>query len=275
MRNKSKLAVLLLIFLTLFAFSCKKNETYDVSVEDISLAEVLVKSKIVIGVSAYNPPMSFYNSKKELDGFDIDVFKEIADVMNIEAEFQTVNTGEVLQLITNGDIDCIASGFSYSDERTKYYEMTQPYLRNAVVLVTLKQKELKNLEDLKGKKIGGQKGSLGISVIKNNPELTAKIAYVRDTYNNITEVLGDLKNLGIDAGVADLSAIIEYLANEPDVYKIFGDALAMDYYVYAFKKRSLALKNEVEKNLLKLEQQGTLEKISRKWFGADRIILGK
>ena len=128
---------------------------------------------------------------------------------------------------------------------------------------------------MKGKKIGGQKGSLGISVIKNNPELTAKIAYVRDTYNNITEVLGDLKNLGIDAGVADLSAIIEYLANEPDVYKIFGDALAMDYYVYAFKKGSLALKNEVEKNLLKLEQQGTLEKISRKWFGADRIILGK
>ena len=49
----------------------------------------------------------------------------------------------------------------------------------------------------------------------------------------------------------------------------------MDYYVYAFKKGNLALKNEVEKNLLKLEQQGTLEKISRKWFGADRIILGK
>lgn len=275
MRNKSKLAGLLLIFLTLFVFSCKKNETYDVSVEDISLAEVLVKSKIIIGVSAYNPPMCFYNNKKELDGFDIDVFKEIADVMNIEAEFQTINTGEVLQLINNGDIDCIASGFSYSDERTKDYEMTQPYLRNAVVLVALKRKELKNPEDLKGKKIGGQKGSLGVSIIKNNPELMAKITSVRDTYNNITEVLGDLKNLGIDAGVADISAISEYLAKEPDVYKIFEDALAIDYYVYAFKKGNLALKNEVEKTLLKLEQQGRLEKISRKWFGADRIILGK
>lgn len=275
MHNKSRLTAFLLVFFTLFSISCKKDKTYNVSPEDISLAEILVRSKIVIGVSAYNPPMSFYNNKKELDGFDIDVFKEIADAMNIEVEFKAIQTGETLQLINNGDIDCVASGFSYSDDRTKDYEMTQPYLRNAVVLVTLKTKEIKSLEELSGKKIGGQKGSLGISVIKNNPEIMAKMTSVRDTYNNITEVLGDLKNLGIDACVADLSTIIEYLTNEPDVYKIYEEALAMDYYVYAFKKENLALKNEIEKNLFKLEKKGTLEKISRKWFSADRVILGK
>ena len=277
MRNKlnSKSVFFVVIFLLSMVFSCKKGEVYEMSSDDISLAEVLVRSKIIVGVNTYNPPICFYNNQNEIVGFDIDVFKEIANIMNIEVEFRTMVPDEVNELINNGIIDCIASGFSYSDERNESYELTQPYLRNAIVILTLQSKEIKTIEDLNGKKIGSQKGSLGAALIKNNPEIMNKIHSLNDSYSNIPQILGDLKAFGIDACVGDISTLSSYFNKEPDVYSLVEQAIALDSYAYAFKKGSVALKTEIEQVLYELEYKGTLEKISRKWFGTDIIIFGK
>ncbi|UTC75739.1 amino acid ABC transporter substrate-binding protein [Treponema sp. OMZ 792] len=277
MRNKlnSKAFFFAVILLFGLMFSCKKNETYEMSSDDVSLAEVLVRSKIIVGVNVYNPPICFYNNNNEIIGFDVDVFKEIANIMNIEAEFRPIVPSEVNELINSGAIDCIASGFSYSNERNETYELTQAYLRNAIVLLTLRSREIKTIEDLKGKKIGGQKGSLGAALIKNNPDMMSQIHSINDSYNNIPQILGDLKTLGLDACVGDISTIAGYLSKEPDVYSLVGQAVALDSYVYACKKGSKALKMEIERVLYVLEKKGILEKISRKWFDADLVIFGK
>ncbi|UTC82988.1 ABC transporter substrate-binding protein [Treponema denticola] len=277
MRNKLNSMAVFFAVMLLFSLisSCKKNEINEISSDDVSLAEVLVRSKIIVGVNAYNPPICFYNNKDEIIGFDIDVFEEIADIMNIEAEFRPIVPTEVNELINTGAIDCIASGFSYSDERNKNYELSQAYLRNAVVILTLRSRNIKTMEDLKGKKIGGQKGSLGPELIKNNPDIMSQIHSLNDSYDNIPQILEDLKIFGVDACVGDISAIIEYLSKEPNVYSLVEQAIALDYYVYAFKKGNKALKAEIERVLYILEKKGVLEKISRKWFGKDLLIFGK
>lgn len=277
MHNKLNLKAAFLAML-LFAgliFSCKKNDTQTMSSDDISLAEVLVKSKLVVGVNTYNPPMCFYNNKQELVGFDIDIFKELADKMNIEVEFTHISASTMFDLINADTIDCIALGLSYSEERSKILELTKPYLRNVVVILSLKSKDLKTIKDLEGKKIGGEKGSLSISLLKNNPDIMSRVSEVKESYNNIPEVLSDLKSYAIDACVGDMTTLATYLKAEPDVYTLFEQAIALDSYVYAFKKGNLALKNEIEQNLLEMEEIGFFEKASRKWFGTNMIILGK
>ncbi len=271
----SKTVFFAVILLCSLVFSCKKDDVYEMFSDDISLAEVLVKSKLVVGVVTHNPPMCFYDNKQELVGFDIDVFKEIADIMNIEVEFRSIVPSEMNELINTGTIDCIASGLSYSDERDKTYELTQAYLRNAVVILTLRSKNINTIKDLKGRKIGGQKDSLGAYLIKNSPEIMSQIHSLNDSYSNIPQILGDLKAFGVDACVGDLSIMATYLTNEPDVYTLIEEAIALDSYVYAFKKGSEDLKTEVEKALFYLEKTGKLEEISRKWFGINMVILGK
>lgn len=277
MRNKlnSKAVFFAVILLIILIFSCKKNETDEMSADDISLAEVLVRSKLIVGVDAYNPPICSYNEQNEIIGFDIDVFKAIADEMNIEVEFRTIEVSKIFELINTGAIDCIASGFSYSDERREKYELTKPYLRNAVVLLSLKSSNIKTIEDLKGKKIGGQNGSLSIDIIKKESEFMDNIQSLDDSYGNTPQVLRDLKNNKIDICVGDISTIASYLKAEPDVYRLFEQPIALDSYVYAFKKGNKALKTEIEQVLLVLEQKGVLEKISRKWFGINMVIFGK
>ncbi len=277
MHNKlnSKAAFFAVILFFSLIFSCKKNEINEISSDDISLAEVLVRSKIIVGVNSQNPPMCSYNSENEIEGFDVDVFKEIADIMNIDVEFKTIVPSEAENLINKGVIDCIASGFSYSDQRNEIYELTRPYLRNTVVLLTLKSSKIKNIEDLKGKKIGGQMGSLGLALIRNNSQLMNQIRSVEYSYDNTPQVLKSLKNHEFDACVGDISIMSIYLTKEPDTYSLVEEAIALDSFVYAFKKGSKALKNEVEEALFDLEKTGKLEKISRKWFGINMVIFGK
>lgn len=277
MRNKlnSKAAFFTVVILATLLFSCKRNEAYEMSADDTSLAEVLVRSKIIVGVDSQNPPMCSYNSENEMEGFDVDVFKEIANIMNIDVEFKTIVPSEAENLINKGGIDCIASGFSYSDQRNEIYELTRPYLRNTVVLLTLKSSKIKNIEDLKGKKIGGQMGSLGLALIRNNSQLMNQIRSVEYSYDNTPQVLRSLKNHEFDACVGDISIMSIYLTKEPDTYSLVEEAIALDSFVYAFKKGSEGLKTEVEKALFYLEKTGKLEEISRKWFGINLVIFGK
>lgn len=277
MRNKlnSKAVFFAVILLAALLFSCKKNEAYEMSADDTSLAEVLVRSKIIVGVDSQNPPMCSYNSENEMEGFDVDVFKEIANIMNIDVEFKTIVPSEAENLINKGVIDCIASGFSYSDARDEIYELTRPYLRNAVVLLTLKSSNIKNIEDLKDKKIGGQIGALGLALIRNNTKLMNQIDSVEYSYNTLPQVLNSLRKHEVDACVGDLSIMATYLTKEPDTYSLVEEAIALDSYVYAFKKGSKGLKTEVEKALFYLEKTGKLEEISRRWFGINLVIFGK
>lgn len=277
MRNKlnSKAAFFTVVILAALLFSCKRNEAYEMSADDTSLAEVLVRSKIIVGVDSQNPPMCSYNSENEMEGFDVDVFKEIANIMNIDVEFKTIVPSEIENLINNRLVDCIASGLSYSDARNEIYELTRPYLRNAVVLLTLKSSKIKNIEDLKGKKIGGQIGALGLALIRNNSQLMNQIRSVEYSYNTLPQVLNSLRKHEVDVCVGDISIMATYLTKEPDTYSLVEEAIALDSYVYAFKKGSEGLKTEVEKALFYLEKTGKLEEISRKWFGINLVIFGK
>lgn len=277
MRNKlnSKAAFFTVVILAALLFSCKRNEAYEMSADDTSLAEVLVRSKIIVGVDSQNPPMCSYNSENEMEGFDVDVFKEIANIMNIDVEFKTIVPSEIENLINNRLVDCIASGLSYSDARNEIYELTRPYLRNAVVLLTLKSSNIKNIEDLKDKKIGGQIGALGLALIRNNSQLMNQIRSVEYSYNTLPQVLNSLRKHEVDVCVGDISIMATYLTKEPDTYSLVEEAIALDSYVYAFKKGSEGLKTEVEKALFYLEKTGKLEEISRKWFGINLVIFGK
>ena len=277
MRNKlnSKTVFFAVLILAALLFSCKRNETYEMSADDTSLAEVLVRSKIIVGVDSQNPPMCSYNSENEMEGFDVDVFKEIATIMNIDVEFKTIVPSEIENLINNRLVDCIASGLSYSIQRNEIYELTRPYLRNAVVLLTLKSSNIKNIEDLKDKKIGGQIGSFGASLIRNNTKLMNQIDSLEYSYNTLPQVLNSLRKHEVDACVGDISIMATYLTKEPDTYSLVEEAIALDSFVYAFKKGSEGLKTEVEKALFYLEKTGKLEEISKRRFGINLVIFGK
>ncbi len=262
----------LLICISVLFFSCKKEEKRNS--DDISLANVLVKAKFVVGVDISHPPLSYLDENGELVGFDIDVLRAVADSLDIDIEFVPIEWVDKLELLKKNKIDCVASGFSLTEERKKNYEMTQPYFKNAQIILVLKEKGYKDIKDLKGKTIVGQANTVGMEVLKNSDKYQNIFREIKEYPSTISGV-SDVKNRGADAAITDISTITKILNDNPGVFKIIEEAIASDYYVYAFKKGSYSLRDEIEDVLIELGELGTLEKISRKWFGADVVIIGK
>lgn len=259
--------------LPLLFFACKKMKMEEsFNPDDISLARVLLDGKLRVGVDISHPPMCFSDTTGSIQGFDIDILSAVGEFMDIEVEFVKIDWQEKIKLLNNNTVDCIASGFSITPEREKLLELTIPYFRNAQIIVIRNGENIRTLEDLKGLKGGSQYGTVGMDILEK---------YMKDIFGQIkgykgtTTTFSELQNRAIDACITDLSAAAYLMKNQSGSFAILETGLASDFYVYAFKKGHIALKNEIEAALMALEEDGTLEKISRKWFGANIIILGK
>ncbi|AGT43044.1 ABC transporter substrate-binding protein [Treponema pedis] len=264
--------VLICLLISLFV-SCRKNKNdKDLFSDDISLAKVLVDGKLRVGVASNYPPLCFSDGRGGLQGFDLDILTAVADFMDIDIEFVGMNWTEKFNFLTAGKIDCIASGFSATPEREKIVEFSMPYFKNAQVIVVRAGENIKTLEDLKNKTVGAQKGALGMDILN---------AYLKDTvktiktYSTIMQAFSDLRNRGVDACITDFCSVAYLINQEGNRYEILENCLASDSYVFAFKKGAVSLKDEINEVLLELEEKGVLEKISRKWFGSNVIIIGK
>ncbi|MDY6396262.1 MAG: transporter substrate-binding domain-containing protein, partial [Treponema sp.] len=77
-------------------------------------------------------------------------------------------------------------------------------------------------------------------------------------------------------GVAKDSVVAEYsLKYTGKPYIILSDSLAPEQYGIAFKKDNTELRDKVQKTLEEMAADGTVAKISEKWFGSDISIIGK
>lgn len=56
-------------------------------------------------------------------------------------------------------------------------------------------------------------------------------------------------------------------------YVILDETLKDEEYAVGFRKGDVALRNEVQKALVELKNDGTLAEISKKWFGEDKITV--
>lgn len=266
----------LILFLSILflSMSCSKKDGYrDFAKGDLSLPKVLVHSKLRVGIDPTNPPMCYAIDGK-IVGFDVDVFKAVTDFLDIDVEFVTINWDKRLELLNSEEIDCLAGGISKTPEREAVYELTEPYIRNAQVIVILKNSPYRKIKDLKGKTIGVHHDSFIGDFFKTDEKYKNYFKDIRK-FSTKADGLGDLQNRGIDAFVLDLTGLTNIMKTSINKYSIIEESLGMDFFVYAFKKGSVSLRNEINETLNQLAEAGTLEQISRKWFNADIVIVGK
>lgn len=273
---------LCIIVLSLYSFcfiSCNKFKFFSYGrqyneYEDTSLAKVIVKDTLVVGIMDYAPPCAYLDSNGEVIGFDVDVFKEIASRLDIKVKFKVINWKNKEAILASGEVDCIASSFTYSKERSLSYSLTIPTLYNAQVVVTLKDSKIKNLEDLENTRIGYLNSSHISALFEDNPNINDEFKKIV-SYPSFPLALEDLKLHSIDAVFIDLLIINYIMEKEPNDYRILNDALTSEKYVYAFRKNDKLLKKTVEKLMLELEYEGKILEFSKKWFGGDIYLFGR
>ena len=231
-------------------------------------------NEFVLGLDDSFPPMGFRDDANEIVGYDIDLAKEVANRLGLKFRAQPISWSAKEQELNTGKIDCIWNGLSITPERLEALSFTKPYLNNAQVVIVRADSGINSLADLAGKILGVQAGSSAADAIDGNQAFKESLKSIVDFNDNIM-ALNDLEIGGLD-GVAMDSVVAEYslkVTGKPFV--ILSDSLSPEQYGIAFKKDNTELRDKVQKTLEEMAADGTVAKISEKWFGSDISIIGK
>lgn len=242
--------------------------------EDTSLAKVIVKGSLVVGIMDYAPPCAYINSNGQVVGFDIDIFNEVAERLDIEVEFKVINWTNKDALLETGEIDCIASAFTFSRSRQLNYALTMPTLYNAQVVVTRNNSNIRNLNDLRNKKIGYLHSSNISQLLEENLNFDVDFKQLIP-YMSFLVALDDLKLHALDAVIMDFLIINNIIEKSSSDYRVLDEALTSEKYVYAFRRNDKLLRDVVNRIMLDLEYEGKVLEFSKKWFGGDIYLFGR
>ena len=228
------------------------------------------KQTLVVGFDPEFPPFGFVNENGEYDGFDLALAKELCVRLGWEFKAVAINWDSKDNELATGSISCIWNGFTCTG-RENEYTWSDAYVDNSIVVVVKADSGIQSLADLAGKTVMVQSASSGADALNGNTAL-------KDTLKQVVE-LGDynlgcmeLKQGSVDAIVVDQGVAAYQLANHEGNYIILDEAVSTEQYAVGFLKGNTELRDQVNAELLKMAQDGTMEKIGEAYV-QDGLVL--
>ena len=226
-----------------------------------------------VGFDQEFPPMGFVGDDGEYTGFDLEVAKEVAERLGLEFVPQPVDWAAKDMELESGNIDCIWNGFTMTG-REDDYTWSEAYMANQQVFVVTAESGIKTLADLAGKVVEVQAESSAEAALKDDPDLTGTFGTLQTTPDYNTAFM-DLQMGAVDAIAMD-EVVARFQNEQRQVdFIVLDETLAAENYAVGFKKGNDTLKDQVQEQLEALAADGTLAKISEKWFDKDITTIGK
>ncbi|MBB6404383.1 cystine transport system substrate-binding protein [Arthrobacter sp. AZCC_0090] len=232
---------------------------------DTSLSAIKSKGEIVIATEGTYRPFSFHeNGAGPLTGFDVEIAQAVAGKLGVKATFQETQFDGIFAGLDSKRFDTIANQISINPERTAKYDFSAPYTVSTGVVVTKSDNtSINSFADLKGKTTAQ---SLTSNFYKMAVGAGANVQAVEGWAQAATLV----RQGRVDATVNDKLTYLDYAKTTPDSgLKIAAETSDKTQSALVFRKGSTELKAAVDKALADLQADGTLAKISQKYFGAD------
>ena len=225
-----------------------------------------IKASVRVGMSGTYYPFTFMK-EGELQGFEVDVWREIARRLALEVEFVTAPFSGLFGMLEAGQVDTIANQITLTKERAERYAFSQSYVYDGVqIAVHSDNKNINGFSDLKGRRVAVNLGSNFEQIIK-----------ARDPNNEIDVVTYDT---GIeqdvvvgrsDAFVMDRISVLSLVEQSGLPLRLAGEPVETLENAMPFlsSEDGQALRNQVNEALDGMRTDGSLAEISEKWFGAD------
>lgn len=230
--------------------------------------EEVKKEVIRVGTSGGYYPFT-YIENDELKGFDIDVWNEIGKRLEKNIEFKTAKFSGLFGMLDTGKIDTISNQITITDKRKEKYLLSVPYVYSGAQLfvVTGNPKKIHGIEDLAGKKVGVEVGTNYEEVIR---KAAKEVEFEIINYPN-SGMVKDVEMGRTDTFMMDKVSIIELIRKNNLQIELAGKPVEYIENAFPFMKgdKNKKLIDGINVTLEEMRKDGTLEVISKKYFGMD------
>lgn len=254
-------AALALLLVTMTACGSSKA----LSKQDVLKVDTKANT-ITWGVKADTKLFGLMNTKTSIDeGFEVDIAKALTKEIlgkDGKAVFVPITSSTRVPLLRNGNIDAIIATMTITPEREKQVDFTRSYFNAGQAILVKKGSPIQSVKDLnkKGKVVIGVVGSNSVQNIgKFAPK--AKVLQMSD----YAQALTALKSGQGDALTTDNGILYGMSVDNPG-YVVVGGSFTQEPYGIAVNQGQTNFKNRLNKALTTIENDGTYNKILKKWF---------
>ena len=208
-------------------------------------------------------PFEFFESpgSRTAVGFDVDLVNEAAKIIGI-AKVTFVDQGfdSLFISIPQGRFDLAASSITITEERKKDAIFSDAYFAANQSIMVKKGSAIRTEADLEGKTLGAQRGTTGADYARKIPGVTLK------QYEEIDDAFVALETGRVEAVINDF-AISAYATTSRTGLEVVSQITTNESYGLMFPKESTALRDQFNSALRQMRDDGTYDRIYRKWFG--------
>ncbi|MCS7233241.1 MAG: transporter substrate-binding domain-containing protein [Synergistetes bacterium] len=226
--------------------------------------DAMKKDVLKVGTESTYPPFEFRDKNNNLVGFDIDLMEAIAKKIGKKLEWVDMPFDSLIPALLAGKIDIIAAGMSATAERAKKVAFSVPYyISLSSFVVRANDNSIKTLNDLKGKTIAVQLGTVQDTFCSAIPNVTMK------RFQKFDDCVREVVLGRADATLMDKPVAIEFCESKDFKGKIkiaFDQVITEAGKALALRKEDVKLLEAINKVIEEMRKSGELQALTDKWF---------
>ncbi|SDX27317.1 polar amino acid transport system substrate-binding protein [Amycolatopsis xylanica] len=224
--------------------------------------------KILVGQDQSYPPNEFVDDKGVVTGFDVDFGTAIAKKLGLDITFENAAFDGIIPGIGAGKYELALSSFSINAKRLETVDMVSYYKAGTSLAVLKGNPDKLNLDDLCGKKIAVQKGTVQVDDLDARSKKcteAGKPAIEPTQLQAQTDVNLALTSKKVQGELAD-SPVIDYAVKQTNgQLEAVGAPYDTAPYGIVLKKANGDYAKAVQGAVQALIDDGTYKKILDKW----------
>jgi len=229
-----------------------------------SLADVQSAKALRIGTEGTYAPFTFHDASGQLVGFDVEIGREVAKRLGVEATFVEGKWDGLIAGLAADRYDAVINQVGITEERKVRFDFSDPYIVSKAVLIVKQGNEaIKGFGDLKGKRAAQ-------SLTSNYGRLAEEAGATLVGTDGFDQSVQLVLTGRADATINDNLSFLDFKKQKPDapvlVVATQGEAAASGIIV---QKDNPDLVAAINKALGEMKADGTYEAISQRYFGAD------
>lgn len=226
----------------------------------------IAQEKLIVGVDGTFAPHAMPKLGGGVEGFNIDMINAIGERMGRPVEIFAGEFSGLIPAMNAGKLSFVGAPTTVTEERARNLLFTEGYLNTYYqFVVPADAPDITSLEALKGKKISVNKGS---AYEKWGEANKAQYGFELSAFPTNADAVQALISGRADAHISG-NTVAGFAVTKAKT-KIKLATLKVDegrVWGAAFRKEDAALRNAVEEAMECLKQDGTMAKLSEKWFG--------
>ncbi|MCU0549736.1 MAG: ABC transporter permease subunit [Leptolyngbya sp. Prado105] len=223
----------------------------------------LSQQTLTVAVEPVYAPFEFRDQSGEIQGFDIDLIREIGKVAGFGVRFQNIAFDGIIPSLQARTVDAAVGAMTITPARSQVVDFSRPYFKAGLAIASQTNQPINALEELNGRAIAVQIGTTGAQAAQKIPN-----AQIR-TFDAAVLALQELRNGNVVAVIHD-APILQYAlktGNLRDI-QVSEQLLTEDYLGIPTPKGSPNLAR-INQGLGTILDNGTYRNLYRKWFNAE------